>query len=556
MTGDDRGPTARLTHLLDRYVDEAATAEEKAELEQVLLSSPAARRAFWDHTRFHALLRRLGEESWGAQLASAAPRRIRPSFFRRFMASRGAVLGAGLALAAATWALVPRRPPGDETFGAKEGASSGLAVLARALDVDWGVGGRPRRNGEVLSPGVLKFARGLVQIDFYSGAKVILQGPAEMLLVSADEVVCRRGRLHGHVPAPARGFRVRSSEIDVVDLGTSFGMNVPDRGPAEVHVFDGKVEVHPASRRAAAKQMQGGASAAFARGRPARAIASAPEAFPAIADLDRIEAESDRIRLSRWQAAAQRLREPGGPLVHFTFQPDTLAQRAVANLGSLKDTVGHGTVVGGRPAAGRWPGKGALELRRASDRVRLAIPGEYESLTMLVWARVDSLPNAFHGLLMTDEFPLAHPHWQIRASGQISFSYRHPELKGYVQTVTKAVIVPEMFGQWIQIAVVFDGQSKTVTQYLNGKTISDHAVEHVLPLRLDTSEIGNWGLTRLSSSPIRNLVGGIDEFLLFGRALTAQEIGQIFAEGDPYSPFERPRQEPDRPARDQGPETR
>ena len=55
----------RLEKLLDRFVDGALTPDEKAELERMLLSSPQARQIFWEHARFNALVRRLGEEEWG-----------------------------------------------------------------------------------------------------------------------------------------------------------------------------------------------------------------------------------------------------------------------------------------------------------------------------------------------------------------------------------------------------------------------------------------------------------------------------------------------------------
>jgi len=65
---------ARLERLLDHYLDEALVPEEKTELEQMLRASPQARRTFWDHARFHALLRESGAEGRGRELA-AEPRR-------------------------------------------------------------------------------------------------------------------------------------------------------------------------------------------------------------------------------------------------------------------------------------------------------------------------------------------------------------------------------------------------------------------------------------------------------------------------------------------------
>ena len=60
LSGDGRN--ARIEHLLERYLDDGLASEEMIELEQTLLSSAAAREAFWNHAGFHALLRRLGQE--------------------------------------------------------------------------------------------------------------------------------------------------------------------------------------------------------------------------------------------------------------------------------------------------------------------------------------------------------------------------------------------------------------------------------------------------------------------------------------------------------------
>src|SRR5438105_14607421 len=69
--------SARLERLLDRYLDEALTSDEKTELEQMLHALPQARQTFWEHARFHALLRESGAEGRGRELAALAeePRR-------------------------------------------------------------------------------------------------------------------------------------------------------------------------------------------------------------------------------------------------------------------------------------------------------------------------------------------------------------------------------------------------------------------------------------------------------------------------------------------------
>lgn len=547
-------PDARIELLLGRYFDESLEDAEKAELEAALLASPASRDLFWQHAELHALLRRRGEESWGAAAATQPTRDVLPASPPRatpraswFSATRLRWLRPGLALftagalATALLILGPRSGPSPVST-LTESASSGVAVLTRAVNVTWT--GAAHRLGEVLSPGPVEIGQGLVQIDFYSGAQVILEGPARVDLVAANEIVCHRGRLRGQVPPPARGFRVRSHDLQLVDLGTSFGLEVAEGGTGEVHVFDGMVQVAPTSSPDRLRDVTQGKSVGFGAGGPGAIVDRVRDVFPTVAHLDRVEADVSRVRLAAWSAATAALLAEGRPLLHFGF--GDVGQRTLANGGTLGPQTAAGTVVGASAATGRWPGKRAIEFRRVSDRVRVAVPGEYPSLTMIAWVRVDSLPNDFHGLVMTDGFRVGHPHWQIRRSGQVSFSVRDTPKGPYLQTLTAPVIVPELFGQWVQLAVVHDRAALKVTQYMNGKPVAWLPIERPVTLRLDTSELGNWGLplSRSDGTPyptaIRNLAGAMDELAIFDRALTDADVARLFEAGDPYRPFTGP----------------
>jgi hypothetical protein len=71
------------------------------------------------------------------------------------------------------------------------------------------------------------------------GARMVIESPTELQRVSPMEAVCPTGRMVIEVPPPARGFHLETPQLNVVDLGTSFGVDAT-RGQTEVHVF--KVE--------------------------------------------------------------------------------------------------------------------------------------------------------------------------------------------------------------------------------------------------------------------------------------------------------------------------
>src|SRR5437773_7711505 len=103
--------------------------------------------------------------------------------------------------------------------------SSAVAMLARAVDPRWGGKSAPLRVGSALEPGWLRLESGLAQVVFYSGARVVIEGPTDLQLVSPAEAVCPAGRLLAEVPHAARGFHVKTSQINVVDRGTTFGID-------------------------------------------------------------------------------------------------------------------------------------------------------------------------------------------------------------------------------------------------------------------------------------------------------------------------------------------
>jgi hypothetical protein len=98
------------------------------------------------------------------------------------------------------------------------------------------------------------------------------------------------------------------------------------------------------------------------------------------------------------------------------------------------------------------------------------------------------------------------------------------------------VLGPERFGQWLQLAVVYDGDQGRVTHYVDGCPAGSSPVVAGVPLRIGNAEIGNWNIaSRRDRQPIRSFRGCMDEFLLFSRALGHDEIERLYAQGRPPS---------------------
>jgi hypothetical protein len=81
--------------------------------------------------------------------------------------------------------------------------------------------------------------RGVIRIDFASGAQVAVEGPADLQILDEMHIGLDRGVVTAMVPESAVGFAVDTSVARVVDLGTAFGISVGDDGLTEICVFDG-----------------------------------------------------------------------------------------------------------------------------------------------------------------------------------------------------------------------------------------------------------------------------------------------------------------------------
>jgi hypothetical protein len=85
---------------------------------------------------------------------------------------------------------------------------------------------------------------GQVELTYSSGAKLLLTGPSEFLVLESGGNLLR-GELVARVPEAGRGFAVTTPHGKVVDLGTEFGVVVDDFGVSQVSVFEGKVDTFP-----------------------------------------------------------------------------------------------------------------------------------------------------------------------------------------------------------------------------------------------------------------------------------------------------------------------
>lgn len=533
----------RLEQLIDAHLDGALTPEEAAELSDRLVHSAEARRLFWQQTAVHGLLQRAAQLEWVGAAQSQPPARDpgRAVFWRW--------VGAGLATAAVVaWLAVVwfgRSAGSAPDLAEAELRPRAVATIARLAGVRWSDPATAPAAGSALAPGWLRFEAGLVQLEFFSGASVIVEGPAEFEIRSERAAFCLAGRFRANVPEPARGFVVESPSVALIDLGTAFGMEVARGGGGEVFVYEGAVRLTQMGGRAAQREIPGGHGVRVdAAGQVSDVVRPAID-YATSADLARRQHAEARVRLAEWRQTDRMLAADPTLLVRFNFEGATADERVLPNLAPRAGT-SAGSLVGCQWSEGRWPGKGALEFKGVGDRVRLMVPGEIEAVTFSAWVRVDSLAHRYNALLVSDLYRRGALRWQLTQQGQLALTQVLVDDQSLAdpastqRVISAAAITPERLGRWMHLATVADLRTGEITHYADGVAVGTGRFGLNVPALLRSVELGNWGIgpetergRRLAGGGYldRSFVGRIDEFALYARALGAGEIRRLHRDG-------------------------
>jgi hypothetical protein len=542
--------------LLEALCEESITPAQMQRLEELVLSHPEAEAFYVQYLSLQAdLIGRVGaapltEQTLAGQQEAAeavAPMAGEAEPRRAARGSRSLLWGAavlsGVAAAVALVLALGHRSQPERITPSPQGEAidNTVAVLVQAPGAVWHDTTLPTRVGAPLAPGVLRLKAGYAHIEFYSGASVILQGPAEFRLISRMEGFCAHGKLRATVPPHAQGFKIGSPKLQLVDRGTEFGLEVAAGGTAELHVFKGQVDLFEPGAKPktpARQEVKTGEGVRVDGADPAqltRLKKLNDDGFPTARGLA-LQAQAEvKKRQDTWLAASTLRRQDPRVLVYYTFETDDPLSRTLLDQANNRQQPHDGAIVGCSWVPGRWPGKKGLLFKQVSDRVRLHVPGEFQSITLMAWVRVDGLPNQNNALMMTDGWKPGGLHWQIGDSSTIILGVQNnPRGKGAHYHAPNS-ITPEVFGRWLHLAVVYDAAARKVTHYLDGRPVADPPTEFDdVPLTIGDAEIGSWNVAgHRNSTPVRFFSGCMDEFLLFAAALSDEEVAQLYEEGRP-----------------------
>lgn len=239
-------------------------------LNEMLVADPDARRLYAKYSMLQSCL----ELEYGTALAPAGPvppKATRAGFGRLVASWREATglifqparlaLVAGLMAAAflAGMGIVWWLPRSEEPVTRPEARQPGpiVARVVRTQDCVWADATDAPCYQSALEAGrQLRLSHGMIEIAYSSGARVIVAGPAEFVLESEKSARLVCGRIVADVPKEASGFAVSTQRVQVVDLGTEFGLSVDKDGASEVQVYRGRAEVRSLDAKTSPKPLQ------------------------------------------------------------------------------------------------------------------------------------------------------------------------------------------------------------------------------------------------------------------------------------------------------------
>jgi hypothetical protein len=217
-------------HLVQQVMDGEVTREVFDEFQQRLREEPGLVELYEGYALLHHTL---SEEFEGAAPVDPVALESRGGIFRLSVF----VVPLLALLAALAWWLLPwsRYEPVPD-----------VAVVTLSVDAVWHIEGGSRNLGG--ATGVargcrLRLNQGRASIALQPAVTAVIEGPAELVFLSPDEIFLSRGRGNFHRGGTGGRLTVSTPRLTAEDSGTRFGVEVIPDGPDELHVEEGRIRV-------------------------------------------------------------------------------------------------------------------------------------------------------------------------------------------------------------------------------------------------------------------------------------------------------------------------
>lgn len=242
---NDSSSDPELLRLLDALANESITPADHAALQELLRHRPDAQETYFAFMDLHLGLQRIARardaaktDRPGLQAAcDVVPTTHRPRSSRAAQWSMAAIV-AGLLIAAfglSTWHSQDANH--SNNFAVRVTQTAGAAFFNEST---------PTSGGSLTARKTYTLTRGVIELRFPRGERVIVDGPAIFEIVGEQHLSLRTGSCSVDSPAGVTGFMVDTPTNQVVDLGTRLSVNVGETGVTDIQVEEGAAEVRSA----------------------------------------------------------------------------------------------------------------------------------------------------------------------------------------------------------------------------------------------------------------------------------------------------------------------
>ncbi|MEM6505265.1 MAG: LamG-like jellyroll fold domain-containing protein [Planctomycetota bacterium] len=373
----------------------------------------------------------------------------------------------------------------------------------------------------------LTLVEGFAEITTNRGAKVLVQAPASFETTDSDNAIrLHRGKLVGICETSgSKGFVVYAPGVDVVDLGTRFGVEADATKGTSVLVMEGSVRVQPTEQ--------------------------SPLAFESVVleqgEVRQVEPDSGSLKtisLARAPIFYQTAPHPyvqavldTGPIVYWRFE--SAVDGALINqidpkayplrVNGSATLVPDGVIGGGAWINNSQKTDGYFDTTDPFEAI-----GSEGDFTLSLWCRIDhdgytSGAEASIGGFYTGKPEDNHHLAQIDIhaavvkdrllNGIFRVHYNDPRfVSGHEGLQTESQYKQ---GQWQHVVLTRSGQ--TLRLYIDAELAGEHFVESIKP-----SDTAHFVLGRSMSLPRWLKQSTIDEVAIFDRPLSGTEIQEQF----------------------------
>ena len=419
-----------------------------------------------------------------------------------------------------------------------------VAILNNAHQAKWLDGTQPRLKDPRLKVGRrLAIASGLIEVKYYTGAKVVIEGPAEFFVGRMKDEGGRRkekgGESEGHPSSfilhpsnagflrfgslvarvegeEAQGFTIDTPSARIRDLGTEFGVEVDRNGEAEVAVLSGEVDViREASTGVAAESVRlikdqgafvlaSGGAIQVRRSADAQLLASMKNRLMAIRDEPSADVSGVAARL----------------LGHWKFDDEA---GTTATDSSIQDFDADQTV-----AAGNWiDGKagGAYRLPRfaldARESKILALGGR-RYVTLSAWVTASSVTDKFQGIAGFENINDSQDVYSLKLAKDDRVVWTVDGSSSITSPDTLTNYAAATDDGWVHLVGVF-AQGNASMLYVNGVPVAKGLATNPIEDDRSTFAIGSY-----QGNEKFTFKGSIDDVQVYYGALDSEDVKYLF----------------------------